>query len=181
MKPAYRPAFLCTVASWVPLFFGVTLPMIAIDISGHLKSQLGNFDQTVLHKSQSIIETISELYSRNVNFAATLILLFSFIVPIGKGLLTVWVCTSERAPKRFLGMISKWSMADVFVVAIFIAYLSTQGQGEVATHDISIMGFELAVELGVMVKSQLLSGFYAFAGYCLLSNLGVALLQKNAN
>ncbi len=70
-------------------------------------------------------------------------------------------------------------MADVFVVATFIALLSTQSLREVATHEIAIMGFNLAVELDVQVKSQLHAGFYAFVSYCLLSNLGVSLLRRD--
>jgi uncharacterized paraquat-inducible protein A len=56
--------------------------------------------------------------------------------------------------------IAKWSMADVFVVALFIAYLAanaTQSSGDPAAP--SLVAFD----------ARFGSGFYWFAAYCVCS------------
>jgi uncharacterized paraquat-inducible protein A len=59
--------------------------------------------------------------------------------------------------------ISKWSMADVFVIAIFIAYLAGNGIQE------SRGLVDFTATLGV--------GFWYFLAYCLLSILGTQVLS----
>jgi uncharacterized paraquat-inducible protein A len=60
--------------------------------------------------------------------------------------------------------ISKWSMADVFVIAIFIAYLAGNGIQESR----GLVDFQAT--LGI--------GFWYFLGYCLVSILGTQLLSS---
>ena len=60
---------------------------------------------------------------------ATLILLFSVIVPLTKSALVTWAVFARDKMKRqrvlnFVETIGKWSMADVFVVALFITFLA---------------------------------------------------------
>ena len=66
---------------------------------------------------------------------------------------------------------SKWSMADVFVIAIFIAFLAAKGIRE----DTGLVNFDAVVG----------TGFYYFLGYCLLSILSAQILyyqsKKNLN
>ena len=50
---------------------------------------------------------------------------------------------------NFVKAIGKWSMADVFVVGVFIAYLSTKSNEA--------------------ISAELYEGFYYFTGYCLIS------------
>ena len=63
---------------------------------------------------------------------------------------------------KFEKAIGKWSMADVFVIAIMVAYLAA-----VASKDMDEL-FSLEAEFS--------SGFYYFLGYCLLSILASQLL-----
>ena len=98
---------------------------------------------------------------------ATLILLFSVIVPVTKAALVAWAVfvTDERLRQRtlsFVVSIAKWSMADVFVVALFIAYLAAQA----STAPVS--GPNPAPPL-LAFDARFGSGFYWFAVYCLFS------------
>jgi uncharacterized paraquat-inducible protein A len=98
---------------------------------------------------------------------ATLILLFSVIVPLGKGLLVGWAMfmKNEDRQRRTLGfveMIAKWSMADVFVVALFIAYLAAQASATPTTGP-------NAEPPMIAFTARFGPGFYWFAAYCLFS------------
>lgn len=89
---------------------------------------------------------------------AGLILLFGVVVPIGKGTLMLLILIWKRVPfrrplYRFVNVIGKWSMADVSVMGIFLAYLATESTKE--------------------IMAQLHEGFYFFLGYCLISILSV--------
>lgn len=108
-----------------------------------------------LHEStQSILKTIETLNGNNNALVAFLILLFSVIVPVFKAvsLLSVLLIKKLRNHSRlhkFIALISKWSMADVFVVGVFIAFLSTQSNEA--------------------LEAKLGTGFYWFLAYCLIS------------
>ena len=104
--------------------------------------------------TRSILQTLKDLHESGYDFVAGLILLFSVVVPVAKGVLLLIVLATRRARARipifkFVGAISKWSMADVFLVGIYIAYLSANANSN------------LEASLGV--------GFYYFAAYCLVN------------
>jgi len=61
---------------------------------------------------------------------------------------------------RSVAAIAKWSMADVFVVALFIAYLAAQAS-QSAPGDAGAPTIAFTAAVG--------AGFYWFAGYCLFS------------
>ena len=90
--------------------------------------QKGVDDVEVYEQTRSIISSVQRLYEVGSPLPATLILLFSVIVPLGKAALVAWAMfVGRRPPARtlhFVELIAKWSMADVFVVALFIAYLA---------------------------------------------------------
>ena len=95
---------------------------------------------------------------------ATLILLFSVVVPFVKTALVGWAMfAADEARRRrtltFVEAIAKWSMADVFVVALFITYLAAQ-----ATQSTPAAGPPL-----VAFNAEFGAGFYWFAAYCLFS------------
>ena len=115
----------------------------------------------VYQQTRSIIGSVRRLYEVGSPLPATLILLFSVIVPLGKGALVAWAMflgdDSRRRTLRLVEAIAKWSMADVFVVALFIAYLaaraSTTTQGSTAP---PLVAF----------SAHFGAGFYWFAAYC---------------
>ena len=149
--------------------FGGNVRKVIIDrlspqITAALRSNMTEVE--VYHQTRSIVGSVRNLYEVGSPVPATLILLFSVIVPVTKATLVAWACflaSSERRHRtlRFVVAIAKWSMADVFVVALFIAYLAAQ-----ATQ--TPPGDPGAAPL-VVFTAQFGAGFYWFAAYCLFS------------
>jgi hypothetical protein len=120
-------------------------------------------DIEVYQQTRSILGSVRRLYEVGSPVPATLILLFSVIVPFTKALLVVWASFDADPQRRqrtlsFVEAIAKWSMADVFVVALFIAYLAAQASTTVGGA-VPLLAFD----------AHFGSGFYFFAAYCLFS------------
>ena len=121
----------------------------------------------VYEQTRSIVGTVKQLYDVGSPVPATLILLFSVVIPFGKAALVAWAMFIADAARRrrtlgFVEAIAKWSMADVFVVALFIAYLAahaTQTQPGDASAAPPLIAF----------AAHFRAGFYWFAAYCLFS------------
>jgi uncharacterized paraquat-inducible protein A len=89
------------------------------------------------------------------------------IVPFGKATLVAWAMFVPSAAVRrrtlaFVETIAKWSMADVFVVALFIAYLAARASQAPS------QGPDAAPAL-IAFTAHFGPGFYWFAAYCLFS------------
>jgi hypothetical protein len=120
----------------------------------------------VYEQTRSIIGSVRQLYEVGSPVPATLILLFSVVIPFGKAALVAWAMFIADAARRrrtlgFVEAIAKWSMADVFVVALFITYLAAQ-----ATQ--TQPGGAAAPPL-IAFSAHFRAGFYWFAAYCLFS------------
>lgn len=129
-----------------------------------LKAGVGDFE--VYSQTRSIIGAVRNLYDVGSPFPATLILLFSVIVPLTKAFAVVAATFMRDALARhrvlnFVAAIAKWSMADVFVVALFITYLAAQ-----ATQ--TVPGQQGAAPL-IAFDASFGPGFYWFTAYCLFS------------
>ena len=121
----------------------------------------------VYQQTRSILGSVKQLYEVGSPVPATLILLFSVIVPVGKAALVTWamfIVDDRRRLRtvRFVESIAKWSMADVFVVALFIAYLAAH-----ATQ--TPPGNAAAAPPLISFSAHFGAGFYWFAAYCLFS------------
>ena len=121
---------------------------------------------TAFDKTRSILGTARELHENGHVPVAALIVLFSVVVPLVKAL--VLGATLAPLPVRwrrrlaaFANASGKWSMADVFVVAIFVAYLAGNGIRESR----GLVDFD----------ASLGPGFWYFLAYCLVSLLGTQL------
>ena len=117
----------------------------------------------VYEQTRSILGSVKRLYEVGSPVPATLILLFSVIVPLGKAVLVAWAMFMTDAARRlrtltFVEAIAKWSMADVFVVAILIAYLAARAS-TTASGAPALIAFD----------ARFGAGFYWFAAYCLVS------------
>jgi hypothetical protein len=128
--------------------------------------QQGVGEVEVYTQTRSIVGAVRNLYRVGSPFPATLILLFSVVVPITKALLVAWAAFMTDASRRlrttrFVEAIAKWSMADVFVVALFITYLAAE-----ATQ--TPPGNPGGVPL-IAFDARFGPGFYWFTAYCLLS------------
>ncbi|MBS37905.1 MAG: hypothetical protein CMO26_18505 [Thiotrichales bacterium] len=115
------------------------------------------------YESKGIVTTLVELISRDNVFIAVTLLTFSVVTPVAKHVMTFLALRSSEAEKRrryvgLLGAIGKWSMADVLVVAILLAFF-------VASAD-------------QFSDSWLGVGLYFFVGYCVMSLLAVHLVAR---
>jgi hypothetical protein len=118
----------------------------------------------VFQQTRSIVGSVRRLYEVGSPVPATLILLFSVVVPLAKTVLVGWavfVADGERRRRTlaFVETIAKWSMADVFVVALFITYLAAMASQSAPAAGPPLVAFTAAFG----------AGFYWFAAYCLLS------------
>ena len=121
----------------------------------------------VYAQTRSIAGSVRRLYDVGSPLPATLILLFSVVVPLGKSALVLWSAfTADVARRRrllrFVEAVAKWSMADVFVVALFIAYLAAQASQ-------TRPGDPNAEPAIVAFTATFGAGFYWFAAYCVFS------------
>lgn len=152
-------ALLLILASFACLAPGLRQPALTLDISPALPF-LGKV--AIYHQTRSILGTVRNLYDTGNLLVAGLILLFSVLVPCTKALALLYVLAFRRAPgrrlaHRFVSLIGKWSMADVFVMGIFLAYLAA---GSAAG-----------------VSAQLEPGFWYFLAACLLSVASAQVLR----
>ena len=122
-------------------------------------------DVEVYEQTRSILGSVRRLYEVGSPVPATLILLFSVIVPLGKAALVMWALFLTDAARRhrilrFVEAIAKWSMADVFAVALFIVYLAAQASQTTPGS---------AAPALIAFTAHFGAGFYWFAAYCLFS------------
>lgn len=162
------------------LFPGILLPMFSLNMD-MLASISGTALQAQLvDKELSIMATVRELWQDDRLLVAALIFVFSVCIPLIKGLLVALAYVKRHAPCReriirFVGYIGKWSMADVFVVAIFLAVLSTNHAETTNSKEFAIFGFQFALDISTQTLSTVGEGFYYFTAYCILSLFGTLL------
>jgi len=123
----------------------------------------------VFQKTRSIWGTIEELYQSGNAAVSALVMLFSIVIPALKLslMLLLQFSVPEKAELRlnqFIALISKWSMADVFVVALMVSFMAgnaSAGMGELLR---TTANFEV--------------GFYYFSAYCIFSILSTYLTTR---
>ncbi len=153
---AQRLGLLLAIASYVVLWPGVTEPIMTIKASVNmfgLKAELFN-------ETRSIWETVTSLNDQGYALVAFLIVTFSVVIPVLKGLtiLFTWLWPSDLR-WRIVAAISKWSMVDVFVVGILVAFLTAKATAE--------------------MQATLLDGFWWFLSFCILSIISGQLLAQH--
>ena len=109
------------------------------------------------YQSKSVIDLINVLFESKNYVVAVSIFVFSVLVPFIKFTLSVLLLLSSSfrdssLVKKVVGRIGKWSMADVFVVATFLSYLSFSNMNS-----------------GIDTEAKTLVGLYFFLAYCILS------------
>ena len=166
------------------LFFpGILLPMFSLTMEMTAKVSGTDLSSTLVDKELSLITTIQELFQDDRLFVALLILIFSICIPMIKTfLVSIAFLKREHAIERkiisFVSSIGKWSMADVFVIAIFLAVLSTNHAETSDMQQLAIFGFKLNLHISSETLSVVGAGFYYFTAYCLLSLLGTHIYQS---
>lgn len=147
---------LCSLACLYP---GLMFAMMTIKV-GKVVPLIGQLD--LYEATQSIVQTIENLFAAENYLVGWLILVFSVVVPVVKVALLLIVLLFKQLRARasvlkFVSVIGKWSMADVFVVSVFMAFLATQSNDA--------------------VSATLHSGYYYFTAYCVFSILGTQLIE----
>ncbi len=152
-------AFVLIIISLICLFPGLTWDLLTIEV-GTTLPLIGEVN--LYTATRSIMTTIKELYANDNAIVGFLILLFSVLIPIFKAvsLLVVLFAKNWNGRKKlhqFINLISKWSMADVFVVGVFLAFLATKSNKD--------------------IHAEIHEGFYYFLAYCIISILAGQLIQ----
>jgi len=147
--------FFGAMAAAISLLFGLITPIMMVTIHKEVE-YLG--DVVLSFESKGILGSVAKLYANGSLVVAGVILLFSVIVPAFKTLSLLFVATFEHSPfaakvVRLFKHLGKWSMIDVFVVAILLVYL-TGGSSETSRSEVEIgLYFFLIYVLLSMVAS----------------------------
>ncbi|MBT5403566.1 MAG: hypothetical protein HOL28_08990 [Crocinitomicaceae bacterium] len=139
-------------ASDFPMLSSGMLELISFDVT--FEGRMYYF-----YQSKSIMGLIQILLSQGNYFVGIAILIFSLILPVTKLFCSFLQLFSTRfANNRIVFFITnylgKWSMADVFVVALFLGYFSFAN-----------------MNVGIETQTKPLFGLYCFASYVILSLL----------
>ena len=147
--------FFGSLASLITLIFGLITPIMMVTIHKEVE-YLG--DVVLSFESKGVIGSISKLFENGDAVVATVILLFSVLIPTVKILSLLFVSVFMESKfahgiVRFFKMIGKWSMVDVFVVATFLVYL-TVDKGDVSRAEVEVgLYFFLAYVIVSMLVS----------------------------
>lgn len=181
------------IVSGVFLLFGLVLPMIEIEASivlfkfQMLGQNIEFADQVLYYRSKSVLELVSILFS---NFSFDLILvgflvvLFSVIFPLMKLIFGIMMLykpnlESKKFVRTLVFKTAKWSMSDVFVVSMFMAYLGISGMigSQMGKIENSIVDNELIA----MDDSEIGIGFYCYLIFVLLGILISSKIKRMSN
>jgi len=142
--------------SMVLLVLGLYKDMLQIDISAHFIVEIKLFNE-----NRSILGVLQSLWQSSNYFPFVLILIFGIIIPLIKSVTIFYLLLSKKTAHYyylFINSISKWAMADVFAISIFVAFLGANAMDN--------------------TKAVVMDGYYYFTAYVLLSALITHLLVK---
>ncbi len=113
-------------------------------------------------ESKSIVSALQKLYESGQVAIAVIIFLFTILTPVIKSLMMLVVLFSQnlhfsQKSVRVLKTIGKWSMLDVFVIAILVTYFTTKSGGATdATLQIGVYYF-VAYVIASMLLTYLIN------------------------
>jgi hypothetical protein len=177
-----RPALaVLMLFSIVLLAGGVLSPMLEVEVritrlnATLLGTPIEFREQSLYFRSKNVLEvfqTLIEMGRPEMSIVAVLVLLFSVVFPVLKmlalsvSLFRPAILRTSRIVKFFAFESSKWSMADVMAVAIFMSFVAFNGLIGSAMQDVMNAGGQLAIPTN---SSKILPGYYLFIGFCLAS------------
>ncbi len=144
-----------TLATMLTLILGLITPVLMVTIHKEVE-YIG--DIVLSFESKGVMGSIVKLWESGDVVVAFVILLFSVLVPILKVFTLLFVAffmesRFAHSIVKFFKMIGKWSMVDVFVVAVFLVYL-TSNNADVSRAEIEV---GLYFFLAYVVVSMLVS------------------------
>src|SRR5262245_25524921 len=183
-------ALFCAVLLWA----GLRNPMIDIDaritrLSFQLSGEPIEFtDQVLFFQSKSILDVVRLLLeTKEVGMVTVglMVLAFSVIFPLAKlAASTLYAyrvrgLQENRLVQFFALKSAKWSMADVLVVALFMAYIGFDGV--ISSQLRELRGAAGGLDVFTTNGTRLQAGFFLFLGFCIAGLLlGGALSRVSA-
>ena len=162
---------------------GVLSPMLEVEVrvtkidATLLGTPIEFREQSLYYRSKTVLEvcqTLIEMGQPEMTVVGVLVILFSVVFPVLK-MLTLAACLIRPALLRTNRLVrllafdlSKWSMADVMVLAIFMSFVAFNGVVAGALDGLHAMPNIQQVSFPTNA-SRILPGYYLFIGFCLSS------------
>ena len=152
--------------NWIAV--GLTVVSLALLVPGlqsdalTITATMPLLKKPLYEETQSILRAARRLYDSRNYFVAGLVIFFSLVVPVIKVALLGIILRLKSPVARyrlylFTRSMSKWAMADVFAVGVFIAFLAANALDN--------------------LDAKLHPGYYYFVAYCLVSNVAFQFLH----
>lgn len=145
----------------IPIVFEDPFFHKKIDISKEFSGHMYYY-----YQNKSVVDLIGMLFAQKNFVVGVAILSFSIMLPVLKLSLSLLMLANRNIRhntgiKWFVSKIGKWSMADVFVAAAFLSYLSFNNMNS-----------------GIETEAHSLPGLYYFLAYCILSIASSLFIEK---
>ncbi|WP_162601710.1 paraquat-inducible protein A [Occallatibacter savannae] len=164
---------------------GVLSPMLEVEVrvtrldATLLGSPIEFRDQSLYYRSKTVLEvsrSLLEMRRPAMSIVAVLVILFSVVFPalkmlaLSASLFRPSLLRNSRIVTLLAFDLSKWSMADVMVLAIFMSFIAFNGVIESGMGGIRS---QPAIQQLVLPtdSSTILPGYYLFIGFCISSIL----------
>jgi uncharacterized paraquat-inducible protein A len=111
-------------------------------------------DFNLFSEKRSVLGMLEKLWKDGNYWPFSLIFLFGIIVPLIKSGIIFYLLLGKNPDikwQRFVLSISKWAMADVFAISIFVAFLGANAMES--------------------TRATLQPGFYCFSAYVIVSGM----------
>ena len=160
---------------------GVLSPMLEVEVrvskldATLLGTPIEFRDQSLYYRSKTVLEvsqTLIQMGRPEMTLVAVLVILFSVVFPalkmlaLGACLFRPTLLRTNRFVKLLAFGLSKWSMADVMALAIFMSFVAFNGVIGSAMDGMKDSVGQLAIPTN---SSRILPGYYLFIGFCLAS------------
>lgn len=164
---------------------GVLSPMMEVEVriskidATLLGTPIEFQDQSLYYRSKTVLEvseTLIQMGRPEMTIVGVLVILFSVVFPTLKmlalsvGLFKPALFRTNRLVKLLAFELSKWSMADVMVLAIFMSFVAFNGVVGSAWGGLRDMPNVQQVTIPTNA-SKILPGYYLFIGFCVSSIL----------
>ena len=162
---------------------GVLSPMLEVEVrvtkldATLLGTPIEFQNQSLYYRSKTVLEvfqTLIEMGRPEMTLVGVLVILFSVVFPALK-MLALAACLfrptllrTSRTVRLLAFQLSKWSMADVMVLAIFMSFVAFNGVIGSAFDGLRDMPNVQQVQIPTNA-SRILPGYYLFIGFCLSS------------
>jgi len=162
---------------------GVLSPMLEVEVritkleATLLGTPIEFRDQSLYYRSKTVLEvcqTLIQMGRPEMTLVAVLVILFSVVFPVLK-MLALGACLFRPAllrTNRFVKLLafelSKWSMADVMVLSIFMSFVAFNGV--IGSGWDGLRGMPNVQQVLIPTNaSKILPGYYLFIGFCVSS------------